>query len=139
MDHSAFTDAKQKIEAAYQDRGLLEQDGSKQAVREVVDAIDRGVLRVCDKIDGEWVTHAWVKQAILLYFVVAEMEVMEMGPFEFFDKIPLKKNLKEQGVRVVPPGTIRYGSHVERGAVVMPGYVNIGARTVIHDSLLAQR
>ena len=127
MDHSAFTEAKQHIEAAYSDRGLLDQTATKDAVKSVIDAIDRGVLRVCDKVDGDWVTHAWVKQAILLYFVVAEMEVMEMGPFEFFDKIPLKKNLKEQGVRVVPPGTVRYGSHVERGAVVMPGYVNIGA------------
>ena len=127
MDHSAFTEARQHIEAAYSDRGLLDQTATKDAVKSVIDAIDRGVLRVCDKVDGDWVTHAWVKQAILLYFVVAEMEVMEMGPFEFFDKIPLKKNLKEQGVRVVPPGTVRYGSHVERGAVVMPGYVNIGA------------
>lgn len=98
-----------------------------EAVHAVIDAVDRGTLRVAEKIDGAWVIHEWVRQAILLYFRVAEMAVHELGPYEFHDKIPLKKNLAEQGVRLVPPGFIRHGAHVERGAVVMPGYVNIGA------------
>ena len=90
--------------------------------------LDRGELRVAEKVDGDWVVHAWVKTAILGYFGIAEMQVMEVGPFEFHDKIPLKKGLAAAGVRVVPPGVVRFGAHVERGAIVMPGYVNIGAR-----------
>ena len=98
-----------------------------QAVRDVIAKLDSGELRVAEKIDGEWVVHAWIKKAVLLYFRVAGMETHEVGPYEFYDKIPLKKNLEAQGVRLVPPGHIRYGSHLERGTVVMPGYVNIGA------------
>ncbi len=76
----------------------------------------------------DWVVHTWIKQAILLYFSLARMEVLEVGPFEFHDKIPLKKGLAEARVRVVPPGVARYGSFLEPGAILMPGYVNIGAR-----------
>ena len=118
---------KPLIEAAWENRDLLEQEQYSNAVKTVIAKLDSGEIRVCEPDGNDWVTHAWVKQGVLMYFVVAEMKVMEMGPYEFFDKIPLKKNLKEQGVRVVPPGTVRYGSHVERGAVIMPGYVNIGA------------
>ncbi len=98
------------------------------AIREAVARLDRGELRVAEKVDGEWVVHAWVKQAILGFFGVAQMQVHEVGPFEFHDKIPLKKGLAAAGVRVVPPGTVRYGAFLEKGAIVMPGYVNIGAR-----------
>lgn len=118
---------KPLIEAAWENRDLLEESQYADAVRTVIEKLDSGEIRVCEPVGDEWVTYAWVKQGVLMYFVVAEMQVIEMGPYEFFDKIPLKKNLKEQGVRLVPPGTIRYGSHVERGAVIMPGYVNIGA------------
>jgi len=118
---------KPLIEAAWENRDLLEESQYADAVRTVIEKLDSGEIRVCEPVGDEWVTYAWVKQGVLMYFVVAEMKVIEMGPYEFFDKIPLKKNLKEQGVRLVPPGTIRYGSHVERGAVIMPGYVNIGA------------
>ena len=97
------------------------------AVHEVIALLDRGELRVAEKNGDAWVINEWVRQAILLYFRVAQMAVYEVGPYEFYDKIPLKTNLEEQGVRLVPPGFIRYGAHVERGAVVMPGYVNIGA------------
>ena len=117
-----------KISAAYQDRKLLEQSDYAAAVRTVLAQLDAGELRVAEKIDGAWRVNAWVKEAILLYFAISKMQVMEVGPFEFFDKIPLKKNLEAAGVRVVPPGTVRYGAFVERGAIVMPGYVNIGAR-----------
>ena len=99
-----------------------------EAVHAVIGLLDSGELRVAEFIEDEWVIHEWVRQAILLYFRVAEMAVHEMGPYAFHDKIPLKTSLAEQGVRLVPPGFIRYGAHVEAGAVVMPGYVNIGAR-----------
>ena len=97
------------------------------AIREAVARLDRGELRVAEKVGGEWIVHAWVKEAILGFFRISPMETMEVGPFEFYDKIPLKKGLAAAGVRVVPPGTVRYGAFVERGAIVMPGYVNIGA------------
>lgn len=116
------------IEAAYADRKLLADAPHADAVRATVEALDQGQLRVAEKQGESWVTHAWVKQAILLYFGLAQMQVHEVGPFEFHDKIPLKKGLKAAGVRVVPPGTVRYGSFLESGTVVMPGYVNIGAR-----------
>ena len=97
------------------------------AVNETIGRLDRGEIRVAERVDGEWRTNAWIKQAILLYFRLAQMETIELGPFEFYDKVPLKKNLAAQKIRVVPPGTARYGSFLEPGCVLMPGYVNIGA------------
>jgi 2,3,4,5-tetrahydropyridine-2-carboxylate N-succinyltransferase len=114
------------VRAAFADRQRLD-DAARDAVRRTLELLDHGELRVAEKTEQGWQTHAWVKEAILLYFAIAEMHVIEVGPFEFYDKIPLKKNLRAQGVRVVPPGTVRYGAFVEKGAVVMPGYVNIGA------------
>jgi 2,3,4,5-tetrahydropyridine-2-carboxylate N-succinyltransferase len=99
-----------------------------EAVQEALAALDAGTLRVAEKLDGEWVAHAWLKQAILLYFRMMPMREGSHGGLPFHDKIPLKTNLAAQGVRLVPPGVIRYGAHVEPGCVVMPGYVNIGAR-----------
>jgi len=119
---------KPLIEAAFADRAKLQDPAYANAVRAVLDGLDAGVLRVAEKLDGAWVTHAWVKQAILLYFGLAQMQVHEVGPFEFHDKIPLKKKLAAANVRVVPPGTVRYGAFLEPGTIVMPGYVNIGAR-----------
>jgi 2,3,4,5-tetrahydropyridine-2,6-dicarboxylate N-succinyltransferase len=118
---------REKIEAAFEDRELLESEDHRQAVLDTIAALDRGGLRVAEKRDGGWESNAWVMKAINLYFTVAGMETIEVGPFEYHDKIPTKKNLKEAGVRVVPPGTVRYGAFVEPGVVVMPGYVNIGA------------
>jgi 2,3,4,5-tetrahydropyridine-2-carboxylate N-succinyltransferase len=117
-----------RVHAAFEDRSLLADAAHADAVREALALLDAGALRVAEKTEAGWTVHAWVKEAILLYFGLASMQVMEVGPFEFFDKIPLKKGLAEAGVRVVPPGVVRYGAHVEKGAVVMPGYVNIGAR-----------
>ena len=99
----------------------------EEAVRAVVRLVDQGRLRVAIKAPDGWVVHAWVQQAILLFFRVARMRVMELAPFTYYDKIPIKSDHEARGVRVVPPGTIRYGAFVERGCVVMPGYVNIGA------------
>jgi 2,3,4,5-tetrahydropyridine-2-carboxylate N-succinyltransferase len=122
-----------RIEAAFADRALLQEPAHAVAVFEVIAALDSGELRVAsppadDEPGGKWTTHGWVKEAILLYFALQKMEVMEVGPFEFHDKIPLKKGFAAAGVRVVPPGTVRYGAFLERGVIVMPGYVNIGAR-----------
>ncbi|OGQ91385.1 MAG: 2,3,4,5-tetrahydropyridine-2,6-dicarboxylate N-succinyltransferase [Deltaproteobacteria bacterium RIFOXYA12_FULL_58_15] len=117
---------RQHIESAYGKTEALTMT-ERQAVYEAIDLLDRGKLRVAEPVGDSWTVHAWLKEAILLYFNIAEMQVMEVGPFEYYDKIPLKKGLKEQGVRVVPPGTIRYGAFVDRGVVVMPGYINIGA------------
>jgi len=100
---------------------------AKDAVRAALAALDSGAIRVAEKRDGEWIIHDWVQRAVLLFFRVAEMETIEVGPYDFHDKIPLKKNLAALGVRVVPPGTVRYGAFLEPGCVVMPGYVNLGA------------
>src|SRR3954468_2511328 len=123
-----YADLKAKIETAFADRSLLADAATKQAVLDVLELLDQGKVRVasCDA-PGKWTTHVWLKQAVLLYFGVVSMEKISVGPFEYYDKIPLKKNLDQAGVRVVPPGTVRYGAFVEKGAIVMPGYVNIGA------------
>jgi 2,3,4,5-tetrahydropyridine-2,6-dicarboxylate N-succinyltransferase len=99
-------------------------------VHQVVDLLDRGEARAAeiDDTTGEVVVHAWLKQAILLLFRLSEMETIELGPFEFADRIPLKRNYAANGVRVVPGGSARWGSFLDRGVVLMPGYVNIGAR-----------
>lgn len=114
------------IEAAYADLSRLTEAGP--AVQRTIAALDRGALRVAEKIEGVWVVNDWVKEAILLYFRMAKLETTEVGPFEYHDKIPTKTHLAEAGIRVVPPGTVRYGAFCEPGVVVMPGYVNIGAR-----------
>jgi 2,3,4,5-tetrahydropyridine-2-carboxylate N-succinyltransferase len=117
-----------QITQAYQHRGLLEDEAYREAVFAAIALLDQGRLRVAEPGEGgAWVTNAWVKQAILLYFGVTKLEETEAGPLHFNDKIPVKSQLALAGVRVVPPGTVRYGAHIERGAVVMPGYVNIGA------------
>jgi 2,3,4,5-tetrahydropyridine-2-carboxylate N-succinyltransferase len=122
---SEWVSDRQSIDAAYADLDLL--GDVRPSVERVVAALDRGELRVAEKIDGVWTVNEWVKQAILLYFRLAELGTMEIGPFEYHDKIPTKRNLAGQGIRVVPPGTVRYGAFCEPGVVVMPGYVNIGA------------
>jgi 2,3,4,5-tetrahydropyridine-2,6-dicarboxylate N-succinyltransferase len=125
MDQSEL---KSLVEAAFQDRALLQSPPHREAVAETVARLDAGKLRVAtQEAPTKWITHAWIKQAVLLFFGIQKMEVTHAGPFEFYDKVPLKHGLEQAGVRVVPPGTVRYGAHVEAGAVIMPGYVNIGA------------
>ena len=104
------------------------------AIDEVIDLLDRGIIRVCEPTEGGWKTNPWIKQAILLYFarydsvVVGDISALgASAPPSYFDKVPTKKNFAELGVRCVPPGVARYGSFLERGAILMPGYVNIGA------------
>lgn len=116
---------RELIEAVYADLDRLAE--ARSAIDRTIDRLDRGELRVAEKVDGEWVVNEWVKEAILLYFRIQELTTMEAGPFEYHDKIPTKSDLAAFGVRVVPPGTVRYGAFCEPGVVVMPGYVNIGA------------
>lgn len=96
-------------------------------IRGVIEELDHGRLRVCEKVEGRWLVHAWVKKCILLYFRVQAMEVVESGAFRYVDKIPLKFWNGQEGVRVVPPALARRGSFIEKGAILMPSYVNIGA------------
>lgn len=119
------------IDDAYDDRAKLEEPRVVEAIERAIDLLDRGEIRPASPPEEEgaaWTTHPWVGRAILLYFGIRKMEVHEVGPFEYHDKIPLKRGLAEAGVRVVPPGTARRGAFLEPGAVMMPSYVNIGAR-----------
>jgi 2,3,4,5-tetrahydropyridine-2,6-dicarboxylate N-succinyltransferase len=102
-------------------------DLSSDRVEEVVAALDRGETRVAERVDGEWKVNEEAQRAILEYFRLRDLEPQEVGPFEYHDKIPLKRGYEELGVRVVPPATARYGSFISRGVVLMPSYVNIGA------------
>jgi 2,3,4,5-tetrahydropyridine-2-carboxylate N-succinyltransferase len=98
-----------------------------EAVEEAIRLLDGGEIRVAEPADGAWTVNAWVKQAVLLYFRVRGLETTEVGPFEYHDKLPLKRGYAQAGVRVVPPATARYGSYLSPGAILMPSYVNIGA------------
>jgi 2,3,4,5-tetrahydropyridine-2-carboxylate N-succinyltransferase len=128
---ASVADLRALVEEAARDPALLKRgDAHAGAVREVIYRLDRGVLRVAERVESpdRWRINGWLQQAINLYFGLAPLEAYQAGEIEFHDKIPPKHGLAEAGVRVVPPGVVRYGAHVEKGAVVMPGYVNIGAR-----------
>lgn len=115
------------VEAAYENRDLLAQEEIRAAIAEVISLLDKGRLRVAEPgIDG-WSLNEWVKKAVILYFPMREMEVTEAGPLEFHDKIPLKRNYREKGVRVVPHAIARYGAYLAKNVILMPSYVNIGA------------
>jgi 2,3,4,5-tetrahydropyridine-2-carboxylate N-succinyltransferase len=116
------------VAAAYSGETAADSPEVRGAVEATLAELDAGRLRVAEKRDGAWVTHGWIQQAISLYFRLRASSTVEIGPFEFHDKVPLKRNLAAAGVRVVPPGVARYGSFLERGVVLMPSYVNIGAR-----------
>jgi 2,3,4,5-tetrahydropyridine-2-carboxylate N-succinyltransferase len=115
------------IEAAWSDRSLLQQAETQQAIRHTIDQLDRGELRVAEPAPGGWQVNEWVKKAVIMYFPIQQMQTLEVGPFEFHDKIPLKRGYREKGVRVVPHAIARHGSFVARGVILMPSYVNIGA------------
>jgi 2,3,4,5-tetrahydropyridine-2-carboxylate N-succinyltransferase len=115
------------IEKAWNDRSLLQQEEVKKTIRAVIDLLDAGELRVAEPVGDDWVTHDWIKKAVIMYFPIQEMQTIEVGPFEFYDKIPLKKGFADKGVRVVPHALARHGAFIERGAILMPSYVNIGA------------
>jgi len=115
------------IERAWEDRTLLQQEEVQNAIRQVIAALDAGTLRVAEPVNGDWQVNEWVKKAVVLYFPIQQMETIEVGPFEFHDKIPLKKDYAAKGVRVVPHAVARVGAFIERGVVMMPSYINIGA------------
>lgn len=116
-----------KIEQAWDNRDLLKNNDTQDAIRRVVDLLDVGELRVAEPKNGDWQVNEWVKKAVVMYFPIQKMETTEVGIFEFHDKIPLKKNYAEKGVRVVPHAIARHGSFVSKGVILMPSYVNIGA------------
>jgi len=118
---------KKTIEEAWDNRELLRTKDTQKAIFEVVDQLDKGILRVAEKIDSGWHVNDWVKKAVILYFPIRQMETIEVPPFEFHDKIPLKSGYKQKGVRVVPHAIARYGAYISRGVIMMPSYVNIGA------------
>jgi len=118
---------KEIIESAWDDRGLLGEKSVQEAIHEVVDQLDRGVLRVAQKESDGWKVNDWVKKAVILYFPIRKMETIKAPPFEFHDKIPLKSGYKAKGVRVVPHAIARYGSYISKGVIMMPSYINIGA------------
>mgnify|MGYP001027006665 CR=1 FL=1 len=115
------------IEAAWDERGRLRDPEVRRAVEEVIDALDRGVLRVAEPREEGWIVNDWVKKAVILYFPMREMKTTVAGPLEFHDKIDLKHNYAELGVRVVPHAVARYGSYLARGVILMPSFINIGA------------
>ena len=121
-------DLQSVIESTFVDPAQLERAAAREAVEQTIAALDRGELRLAEKLDGEWRTYPWIQQAILLYFRLRQMETLSVGPFEYHDKIPLKRDYARLGVRVVPPAVARYGSFLEPGVILMPSYVNIGAR-----------
>lgn len=118
---------KQLIEKAWEDRSLLQSPEIQNAIRSVVDKLDKGELRVAEPVANGWQVNEWVKKAVILYFPIQQMETIEVGPFEFHDKIKLKRNYKELGVRVVPHAIARHGAFLSKGVIMMPSYVNIGA------------
>lgn len=119
---------RQQIEAAWEDRSLLAESETIAAIEKVIEDLDKGLLRVAEPLeDGSWQVNEWVKKAVVMYFPIRQMETIEIGPFEFHDKMALKRNYKELGVRVVPHAIARYGAFVAPGVIMMPSYVNIGA------------
>ena len=121
-------EVKSIIEAAWDNRALLQEKETQDAIRAVIAQLDKGEVRVARPDEnGNWVTNDWIKKAVILYFPIQKMEAIEVGPFVFHDKIPLKTDFVKQGVRVVPHAIARYGSFLESGVIMMPSYVNIGA------------
>jgi len=118
---------KNKIEDIWNNRELLQVEANKELIRSVVNELDLGNLRVAEPTENGWQVNEWVKKAVVMYFPIQKMETIEVGPFEFHDKIPLKKNYAEKGVRVVPHAVARHGSFISKGVILMPSYVNIGA------------
>ncbi len=118
---------KLKIEKAWENRELLNDKTYLDAIENTIEELDKGRIRVAEKIQDKWVVNEWVKKAVVLYFPTRKMETIELGPFEFHDKIPLKKDYAKLGVRVVPHAIARYGAYVARDVIMMPSYVNIGA------------
>jgi len=118
---------KEIIEAAWNNRDLLKDNATQEAIREVIQQLDLGQLRVASPSALGWTVNEWIKKAVVLYFPIQKMETLEAGPLEFHDKMPLKRGYKEKGIRVVPHAVARHGAYISSGVIMMPSYVNIGA------------
>ena len=118
---------KQTIEKAWENRELLKEQETISAIREVINLLDLGTLRVAEPVVNGWQVNEWVKKAVVLYFPIQKMETFEVGIFEYHDKIPLKTGYAEKGIRVVPHAVARHGAYISKGVIMMPSYVNIGA------------
>lgn len=118
---------KELIESVWNNRDLLKETKTKEVIREVIEQLDKGKLRVAEPTENGWKVNDWIKKAVILYFPLQQMETLHAGPMEFHDKMKLKTNYAELGVRVVPHGIARYGSFLAKGVILMPSYVNIGA------------
>ncbi|MDG1191635.1 MAG: 2,3,4,5-tetrahydropyridine-2,6-dicarboxylate N-succinyltransferase [Flavobacteriaceae bacterium] len=118
---------KDIIESAWENRSLLEEAATQEAIRTVIRQLDEGTLRVAEPSEGVWKVNEWVKKAVVLYFPIQKMETLEAGPLEFHDKIPLKTGYQEKGIRVVPHAVSRHGAYISKGVILMPSFVNIGA------------
>jgi 2,3,4,5-tetrahydropyridine-2-carboxylate N-succinyltransferase len=115
------------IETAWENRALLQEELTINAIREVISLLDAGTLRVAEPTADGWQVNEWVKKAVVMYFPIQKMETWEAGIFEYHDKMLLKTGYAEKGIRVVPPATARYGAYISKGVILMPSYVNIGA------------
>lgn len=122
-----YSTLKETIERIWEHRELLEKEESIQAITETIKLLDRGEIRVAEPVDDKWQVNEWVKKAVILYFPTQKQQKTESGIFEYYDKIPLKRDYDKLGVRVVPPATARYGAYLAKGVIMMPSYVNIGA------------
>lgn len=123
-----MTNLQHTIEKAWEDRSLLKEASTQAAIRELLELLDKGKVRVAEPTsDGDWQVNQWVKKGVVLYFPIQQMATIEVGPFEFHDKIPLKKDYAQLGVRVVPHAIARHGAFLEKGVIMMPSYVNLGA------------
>jgi len=118
---------KNIIERAWEDRALLKNQEVIDAIERVVENLDKGKMRIAEPVDGGWQVNDWLKKAVILYFPIRRMEPIEVGPFHFHDKMRLKENYDQLGVRVVPHAVARYGAYISAGTVLMPSYINIGA------------
>jgi len=118
---------QQLVENAWNNRDLLKEEQSIKAIREVLHLLDLGELRVAEPTNKGWQVNEWIKKAVVLYFPIQKMETLEVGIFEYHDKIPLKRGYAEKGIRVVPHAVARHGAYISSGTILMPSYVNIGA------------
>ncbi|WP_396148470.1 2,3,4,5-tetrahydropyridine-2,6-dicarboxylate N-succinyltransferase [Flavobacterium sp.] len=122
-----MTELQPIIEKAWENRALLQEETTISAIRNVIDLLDNGKLRVAEPTSDGWQVNEWIKKAVVMYFPIQKMETWEAGIFEYHDKMELKRNYAQKGVRVVPPAVARYGAYVSKGVIMMPSYVNIGA------------
>jgi len=122
-----MTNLQATIEQAWENRALLQEETTQKAIREVIELLDSGKIRVAEPVENGWQVNEWVKEAVVMYFPIQKMETWEAGIFEYHDKMELKRNYAEKAIRVVPNAVARYGAYISSGVILMPSYVNIGA------------